>query len=31
MAFAVTKDSIIGEILDYDSGVADIFFGMGMN
>ncbi len=31
MAFTVTKDSIIGDILDYDSSVADIFFGMGMH
>lgn len=31
MAFEVTKDSIIGDILDYDNTVADIFFGMGMH
>ena len=31
MAYIVTKDSIIGDVLDYDSSVADIFFGIGMH
>lgn len=31
MAFVVTKDSIIGDVLDYDDSVADIFFAMGMH
>ena len=31
MAYIVTKDRIIGDVLDYDSSVADIFFGIGMH
>ena len=27
----VTKKSIIGDILDYDSGTAEFFFAMGMH
>lgn len=31
MAFTVTKDTIIGDVLDYDSSLAEIFFGSGMH
>ena len=31
MAFTVTKDTIIGDVLDYDSSLAEIFFGNGMH
>ena len=31
MAFTVTKDTIIGDVLDYDSSLAEIFFGIGMH
>lgn len=31
MAFEVTKDSIIGDILDHDTTTADYFFEMGMH
>lgn len=31
MAYIVTKDSIIGDVLDYDSSLAEIFFGIGMH
>ena len=27
----VTKDSIIGDILDYDEGTAEFFFAIGMH
>ena len=27
----ITKDSIIGEILDYDPAVAEFFFAIGMH
>ncbi len=27
----VTKESIIGDILDYDAGTADFFFAIGMH
>ena len=31
MAFTVTKDTVIGDVLDYDSSLAEIFFGVGMH
>lgn len=31
MAFTVTKDTVIGDVLDYDSSLAEIFFGIGMH
>ena len=31
MAFTVTKDTIIGDVLDYDSSLAESFFGIGMH
>ena len=31
MAFTVTKDTIIGDVLDYDGSLAEIFFGIGMH
>ena len=31
MAFTVTKGTIIGDVLDYDSSLAEIFFGIGMH
>jgi hybrid cluster-associated redox disulfide protein len=31
MAFVVTKDSIIGDILDHDPTSAEYFFAMGMH
>jgi len=31
MAFVVTKDSIIGDILDHDPTTAEYFFAMGMH
>ena len=31
MAFSVTKDSLIGEILDYDRSTASYFLEMGMH
>ena len=31
MEFVVTKDTVIGDVLDYDSSLAEIFFGMGMH
>ena len=31
MAFTVTKDTIIGDVLDYDSSLAEIYFGIGMH
>lgn len=31
MAFEVTKDSIIGDILDYDTTTAEYFLEMGMH
>lgn len=31
MAFTVTKDTVIGEVLDYDSSLAEVFFSAGMH
>ena len=31
MAFTVTKDTIIGDVLDYDSSLAELYFGIGMH
>ena len=31
MAFLVTKDTTIGDILDFDSSTADYFLEMGMH
>lgn len=31
MAFTVTKDTVIGDILDYDSSTAQFFLEMGMH
>lgn len=31
MAFTVNKDSVIGDILDYDSTTAQYFLAMGMH
>ena len=31
MAFEITKDSIIGDILDYDRTTAEYFLEMGMH
>ncbi|WMJ22598.1 DUF1858 domain-containing protein [Paludicola sp. MB14-C6] len=31
MAYTITKDSIIGDILDHDSTTAEYFFEMGMH
>ena len=31
MAFKVTNDTIIGDILDYDSSTAEYFMEMGMH
>lgn len=31
MAYEVTKDSIIGDILDYDPTTAEYFLNMGMH
>ena len=31
MAFTVSKDTVIGDVLDYDSSLAEIFFGVGMH
>lgn len=31
MAFTVTKDTVIGEVLNYDSSLADVFFSIGMH
>ena len=30
MAFTVTKDTVIGDVLDYDRNLAEIFFQAGM-
>ena len=31
MAYQVNKDSLIGEVLDYDKETAEFFFEMGMH
>ncbi len=31
MAFEVTKDTVIGDIMDYDESVAPFFMDMGMH
>lgn len=31
MAFTVTKDTVIGEVLNYDNSLADVFFSIGMH
>lgn len=31
MAYTITKDSLIGDILDHDSTTAEYFFEMGMH
>ena len=31
MAFTVTKDTVIGDILNYDRSLAEIFFAAGMH
>lgn len=31
MAFTVTKDTVIGDVLDYDRSLAEIFFQAGMH
>jgi len=31
MAYSVTKDSIIGDVLDHDPSTASYFFEMGMH
>ncbi|RPF42263.1 hybrid cluster-associated redox disulfide protein [Hydrogenoanaerobacterium saccharovorans] len=31
MAFEVTKDTVIGDILDYDATTAQFFLAMGMH
>lgn len=31
MEYKVTKDSLVGEVLDYDKGTAEFFFAMGMH
>ena len=31
MAFTVTKDTVIGDVLDYDRSLAEIFFQPGMH
>lgn len=31
MAFTVTKETVIGDILDYDTSTAEYFLAMGMH
>ena len=31
MDYKVTKDSLVGEVLDYDKDTAEFFFAMGMH
>lgn len=31
MSYQVTKDSLVGEVLDYDKETAEFFFEMGMH
>lgn len=31
MVFTVTKDTVIGDVLDYDRNLAEIFFQAGMH
>lgn len=31
MEYKVTKDSLVGEVLDYDKGTAEFFLAMGMH
>lgn len=31
MSFTITKDTLIGDVIDYDNTLAEVFFNFGMH